>query len=57
VARAETHPRAKFHLDPPKRLATIHQRHRQTGQRADSIGRTVFTNGRPKIVVTNLPAT
>jgi len=24
--------RAKFHLDPSNRLATIHQRHRQTGQ-------------------------
>jgi len=25
--------RAKFHLDPSNRLATIYQRHRQTGQR------------------------
>jgi len=45
--------RAKFHLDPSNRLATIHQRYRdRTGQtdrqRSDSIGRTVFTNGRPK---------
>jgi len=52
---------AKFHLDPSNRLATVHERHRQidrqdragqTGQtdrqRTDSIGRTVFTNGRPK---------
>ena len=37
---------AKFHLDPSNRLATIHQRYRQTGQtdrqRSDSIGRTVL---------------
>jgi len=35
----------KAHLDPSNRLATIHQRHRQdrqTGQRSDSIGRTVL---------------
>jgi len=32
VARAEAYLRAKFHLDPSNRLATIHQRHRQTGQ-------------------------
>ena len=45
------YPRAKFHLDPSNRLATIHQRHIQTGQdrtdrtgrqRSDSIGRTVL---------------
>jgi len=23
---------AKFNLDPPNRLATVHERHRQTGQ-------------------------
>ena len=49
---------AKFHLDRSNGLATIHQRHRQTGQtdrtgkRSDSIGWTVlqtFTNDRPKI--------
>ena len=34
------HLHAKFHLDPSKRLTTIHQRHRQTGQ--------TITNGRPK---------
>ena len=37
--------RAKWHLDPSKRLATIHQRHRQDRQdrqRSDSIGRTVL---------------
>jgi len=36
---------AKFHLDPSNRLATVHERHRQTGQtgqRPDSIGRTVL---------------
>ena len=30
--RAESYLHAKFHLDPPNRLATVHQRHRQTGQ-------------------------
>jgi len=38
--------RVEFHLDPSNRLATIHQCHRrkdrQTGQRSDSIGRTVL---------------
>jgi len=36
---------AMFHFDPLNRLATIHQRYRQTdrtGQRSDSIQRTVF---------------
>ena len=39
---------AMFHFDPCNRLATIHQRYRQTdrtdrtGQRSDSIGRTVL---------------
>jgi len=32
VARAEAYLRAKFHLDPSSRLATIHQRHRQDRQ-------------------------
>ena len=32
MARVEAYLRAKFHLDPSNRLATIHQRHRQTGQ-------------------------
>jgi len=40
---------AKFHLDPSNRLATVHERYRQTGQRSDSIGQANrFTNGRPK---------
>ena len=30
VARAKAYLRAKFHLDPSNRLATIHQRYRQT---------------------------
>ena len=34
--------RAKCHLDPSSRLATIHQRYRQDTQRSDSIGRTVL---------------
>jgi len=45
----EAYLQAKFHLDPPSRLATIHQRHRQTDrqtgqdrQRSDGIGRTVL---------------
>jgi len=48
VAGAEAYLRAKFHLDPSNRLATVHQRHRQTGQdrtdrqRSDSIGRNVL---------------
>ena len=47
----------KWHPNPSNRLATIHQRHRQTDkqtdrtdrQRSDSIGRTVLQKGRPKI--------
>ena len=46
---------AKFDLDPSNRLATIHQRHRQTAttdkqdrQRSDSIGRTVLQMVAPK---------
>ena len=29
---AEAYLHAKFNLDPSNRLATVHQRHRQTGQ-------------------------
>jgi len=32
---------AKIYLDPSNRLATVHQRYRQTEQRSDSVGRTV----------------
>ena len=45
MERAEAYLHAKFHLDPSNRLATIHRHHRQTGQtgqRTDSIGRTVL---------------
>jgi len=51
VARAEAYLHAKFHLDPSNRLATVHERHSQTGQtdrtgqdrqRTDSRGRTVL---------------
>ena len=42
VAWAKAYHRVKFHFDPSNRLATIHQRHRQTGQRAGSIGLTVL---------------
>ena len=43
------YPRTKWHLYPSNRLATIHQRHRQTDrqtgrQRYDRIGRTVLHN-------------
>jgi len=30
VARAEAYLRVKFHLDPSNRLATVHERYRQT---------------------------
>ena len=48
VGGAEAYQLAKFHLDPSNRLATVHERQRQTGQkrtdrqRSDSIGRTVL---------------
>jgi len=52
VASAEAYLVAKFHLDPSNRLATIHQRHRQTGQtgrRSNSTaGRTVLQTVAPK---------
>jgi len=48
----EAYLHAKFRLDPSNRLATVHERHRQTGQdrqdrqtdrqRTDSIGRTIL---------------
>ena len=50
---AEAYLNSKWHPNQSNRLATIHQRHRQTGQdrqdrqRSDRIWRTVFTNGRP----------
>jgi len=48
---AEAYLHAKLHLDPSNRLATIHQRYRQTDrQRSDSIGRTLLY-GRPKTTV------
>jgi len=40
--QAEAYMHAKFHLDPSNRFATVHERHRQTGRRTDSIGRTVL---------------
>jgi len=51
--QADAYLRAKFHLDPSKRLSTIHQRHRQTDrtdrqerqtdrQRTDNVGRTIL---------------
>jgi len=49
VTGAEAYLHAKFHLDPSNRLATVHERYRQTDrtdrrdrQRTDSIGRTVL---------------
>jgi len=51
---AEVYLRTKWHVDPSKRFATIHQRYRQTGQtgqRSRSIGQTVTCNGRPIIEI------
>ena len=50
VARAEAYLRAKLYLDPSNRLATVHERYRQTDetdrqtdrQRSDSLRRTVL---------------
>ena len=45
-----TSPNAKFHLDPSSRLATVHQRHRQTGpvrQRSDRANRFANVAQRP----------
>ena len=43
MARAEAYLNAKFRLDPSNRLATVHERYRQTDrQLTDSIGRTVL---------------
>jgi len=60
--RAEAYLRAKFHFDPSNRLATAHERHRQTdcrdrqtgqtGQRSDSTGRTVLQTVAQKLLVT-----
>jgi len=36
VARAEAYLRAKFGLDPFNRLATVHQRYRQTDRQTDT---------------------
>jgi len=35
VARAEAYLHAKFHVDPSNRLATIHQRYRQTDRQTN----------------------
>jgi len=35
MARIEVYLHAKFHLEPSNRLATIHQRHRQTERQTD----------------------
>ena len=56
MARAEAYLRAKFRLDLSNRLATIHQRHRQTGQRTDSIGRTVLQTVAQKCLYLTLHA-
>ena len=48
VARPKAYLHAKFHIEPFDRLATVHQRYRQTDrqdmteQRSDSTGRTVL---------------
>ena len=51
MARTEAYLHAKFHLDPSNRLATVHQRYRQTGQRSDTIGRTVLQTVAQKLLV------
>ena len=56
MARAEAYLRAKFHLDPSNRLVTVRQRYRQidirqTGQRSDSIGRTVLQTVAQKVIL------
>ena len=33
IARAEAYLRAKFHLDPSNRLATVHERHKKDYER------------------------
>jgi len=52
MARTEAYLHAKFHLDPSNRLATVQERHRQTGhtyrQRSDSMGRTVLQTAAQK---------
>ena len=35
--QAEAYLHGKFHLDPSNRLATVHERYRQTGQRTDRL--------------------
>ena len=68
MAGDEAYLRAKFHLDPSNRLATVHQRHRQdrqTGktdrkdrqdrQRSGSIGRTVLQTVAQKLMKRRIP--
>ena len=64
MARVKAHLRAKFHLDPSNRLATVHQCYRQTGQtgqtgqRSDGKGRTVLqTVAQQKLHVSYLAST
>ena len=42
MSRAEAYLRTVFHFDLSNRLATIHQRHRKTGQNNGLIGRAVL---------------
>jgi len=56
MTRAEAYLHASFYPDPSNRLATIHQRHRQTGhttrpdrQRSSCIERTVCNTVRPML--------
>jgi len=42
VSGAEAYLYVKFHFDTFNRLAAVHERYRQTGERYDSIGRTVL---------------
>jgi len=56
---AEAYRRAKWHLDPSNRLATIHQHHRQERQNRHITVRyhraNRFTNGRPKWLTCEWP--
>jgi len=54
MARAKAYLRAKFHLDPFNRLATVHERHRQDRtdrQRSDS-GQTILQTVAQKLNLT-----
>jgi len=45
MARAKAYLHAKFHLDPSNRLATVHERYRQTDRQTDNNG--LIAYGKP----------